>query len=171
MSGLGDYLKSRFVEAENGGSFLDHVNEMVRNLGVSGAAKDMGVDRRTVQRWRSGKIRTPKAPTRSKVERATRGARIRANAPSESTLTIRTTEPPDRKGRVRHRELRGTQLKLRPGTVDATKQAYIDTGDKEVMARTFLGGIGDAFYKDFLSKGVEEGGAEIDEEYKATQIG
>lgn len=170
MSGLGDFLESKFVQAGNGGSFLDHVNEMVGRMGVTGASKEMGVDRRTIQRWRSGKIRNPKPPTVSKVERARRGAQIRANAPSESTLTIRTTEPPDKKGRVRHRELRGTQLKLRAGTLDATKQAYVETGDKEVMAKTFLGGIGDAFYKDFLSKGVEDGGAEIDEEYKAVAV-
>lgn len=170
MSGLGDFLQSKFVESGNGGSFLDHVNEMVGRHGVTGASKELGVDRRTIQRWRSGKIRNPKPPTVNKVERARRGSRIRANPPTESTLIINTTEPPDAKGRTRHRQLRGTQLKLRDGTLIAVQQAYVETGDKEVMARTFLGGIGDAFYKDFLSKGVEEGGAEITEEYKAVAV-
>lgn len=171
MSGLGDFLQRQFVESGNGGSFLDHVNEIIRRRGsVTGAAKELGVDRRTIQRWKSGTIRTPKAVTRNKVEKVVRGSKIRGSAPTESTLRINTTEPPDKKGRVRHRQLRGTQLKLRTGTLDAVKQAYVETGDKEVMAKVFLGGIGDAFYKDFLSKDVEEGGAEIDEEYKAVAL-
>lgn len=165
MSALGDYLADALFRGDEPRSFSEMVTELVQRRGVSGAAKDIGVHRRTLQRWRAGSIRSPKAATQERVTKASRASRLKSTTPTDSNVTLKTTE---RSGRRRNLKL-GEKGLITPGTMDRVKQVGVDTGNKEAMARAFIGGVTDDFYSHYLSEGLEHEGG-LDDDYQAVTI-
>lgn len=157
MSLLGDAFQRKFGgEARSFGQMLRDIEKSAGS--VTGAAREVGVDRRTWQRWRSGKIGSPRPERMKRVEITSRMARMPRATPSDSDVRVNTVEPGGRK-----RTLRNSNLKLDPGTMDRTRQTWIESGDKEATARTFRDGMQDEFYRTFL--GGTEGLYETEQYY------
>lgn len=115
-----------------------------------GAARLLGVSESTVRRWRGGV--TPKPANRSRVEGKVRDLRTRPSTMGDAGVILHVTSR-DRKRGSRDRDISGRQLRLAPGTVAATKETWIRTGDADAAAKVFLAGIGEEWYRRELSKG------------------
>lgn len=125
-------------------SFKDQLASIERAAGgVTKAAREVGVNRSTWQRWKSGAIKAPKADRARVLGITARMANLPSDRPTDSTVTLRTQESTGRK-----RNLGAANLKLRPGTMRDTERRWVETGDGEAAADTFRGGVGDEFYRD-----------------------
>lgn len=125
-------------------SFKDQLASVERAAGgVTQAAREVGVNRSTWQRWKSGAIKAPKADRSRVLGITARMANLPPGRPTDSTVRLSTRE-----GTGRKRSLGAANLKLKPGTMRDTEGKWVETGDGEATADTFRGGVGDEFYRD-----------------------
>ncbi len=110
---------------------------------VTATAKALGMDRRTLQRYETGAIRTPRPATLEHIEQATRQARVDQAAVATNQLVV------EWKYDSRTRKLTTTNLDLRPGTLESMKRAYV-RDDQEGIARAFIDGVGEPWYHQML---------------------
>jgi len=108
---------------------------------VTAAARAVGMDRRTWQRWATGYVRRP-SPAKVERMRAGHDTAVLRDADVRLEVTDRDTD--------RHRVLDAERLSLRPGTMAAVAAEYRATGDQERAARVFLAGVGDDWYRKYL---------------------
>lgn len=164
VSALGDGFTRLFSGAGRPEpTFHEQMDAIEHRAGsVTAAAKEVGVDRRTWQRWRTGKIANPKAERLLRVGLTARMARLPRDLPTDATVRLRTEG-----GAKRTNNLGAGNLKLAPGTMDATTRTWLITGDGEATQRTFRDGVGDEWYRDtYLADDPES----LDPEYGDSPI-
>jgi hypothetical protein len=89
-----------------------------------------------------------RADNLAKVDRAVREGRTSGTALNDRDLKITATD----RDSGRTRTISAEQLKLRPGTVEKMRDAYL-RGDDTAAAKALLDGIGDPWYKGWLTPG------------------
>lgn len=148
MSALGDAFGARLTgRAQRPEEFRAWMNELREREGsVTAAARAAGVHRTTWQRWQNGKIGTPKQDTVERLATVTRSGRLVTNRPTNSTFRVTTV---GNDGRTRN--LGADNLKLKPGTMARVERAYIE-GGQERAAAEFRNGIGDPFYRKYMTE-------------------
>lgn len=161
MSNIGDAMGRLF-----GGppaTFRQQLTALKREHGtVTAAARALGIDRRTFQRWESGAIRHPRAASTDRVGSAYRSATARARpVPGDDTVSVAFSQR-KKGGGERQRRVDGRHLDLRPGTMDAARRAYIAEGS-EAAGAAFVAGIGDDWYHDLFEEDLTGEGMEADE--------
>lgn len=161
MSNIGDALTRLF----SGGpaNFTEQLAQLKSEHGsVTAMARELGVDRRTVQRWESGTIRTPRPATHENVGRAWRDATSKdRRLPSDQGVQVGFTQR-RKGGGGRSRAVSGEQLGLRGGTMSSSRSAYVEGGG-EAAASTFVGGIEDNWYHDVFDDDVKGEGKTPDD--------
>lgn len=137
MSTLADSFWAQF--GGDGGDPQSVARAAIERYGSGRAAgRALGVDEKTIRRWKNGET------ARSEhVNRIAREAR-QQNAD-------RATGPVEVKFRYAKRDRAvkfgdGGRQKLRPGTTDRMKDAYV-RGDREGMAKAFIDGVDDGWYR------------------------
>lgn len=159
MDELGDQL----IEAITGNADYDEpddpidlVHELRQEYGsLVRAAKEIGVDRRTLQRWEAtgGGRRTskPKHETEAKVRAAVR--RLISERPrdqlSDTKVLLETTDKDVR--RRKPRQINGRQLNLQPGTMARVEAAFRRGEDAGTIGRIFVAGVRTQFYRAYLA--------------------
>lgn len=144
MSALGDGFRRLYGGERRSLSFREQMDVIERAAGsVTAAAREVGVDRRTWQRWRTGTIRAPRAERVERVSLTARIAQMPRATPTDASVRLNTQEPTGRR-----RSLGASNLQIRPGTMDDTRSTWLATGDGEATARAFRDGVGDEFYRD-----------------------
>ncbi|MGH2532878.1 MAG: hypothetical protein ACRDJW_11320 [Thermomicrobiales bacterium] len=110
------------------------------------AARAAGVPPSTWRRLVKGETRNPKPATLARVTRGVRAARI-VNDVRQDTFTMHAKDP-----RAIHltRKITARQLQLAPGTIDRVREAYL-AGDDRGAAAVFIAGIGDPWYRQWLT--------------------
>jgi DNA-binding XRE family transcriptional regulator len=142
---------------------VDLVHELRQEYGsLSEAAKRIGVDRRTLQRWeatRGGHRTQPKSDTVIKVRAAVRKlVQARPHGPTDTNITLVTTDKDDSRRRPRH--ISGRQLQLIPGTIARVDELFRNGAEPATIARTFVDAVRTQFYQSYLSAG--EPGSDFD---------
>jgi len=165
VSGLGERLLQEVTSGAGAaplGSWVEQVAELVRGWGSERkAAEGTPFSRSTFYRWKKGA--KPRRGTLDKLAAEVRKTRVDPAYPRDKAITIDVTEwrsDPSRDGssRTLHGG-RGTGgLNLRPGTMRRVADAYVRTGDPEVMARVFVAGVSVGFYRNALGAGLDPGG-------------
>jgi hypothetical protein len=124
------------------------VAAIVDRWGVRGAAPRLGVDRRTLQRWRTqeGTGQAPRAASQGKIDRAFRLSQLRTAVPSDASIRLHTTD----RDSGRRRTLDARSLQLRDGTAAKMTEAYLE-GRYAKAGRQLIAGIGDPWYRSWLS--------------------
>ncbi len=149
MSSLGRGMDRLFSGGE-GGTFREQLAALKAEYGtVTALARGLGVDRRTIQRWESGKIRAPRQSHTEGVGRAFREKRARS-APGDADVRVSFTQQ-KKGGGTRNRQVDGHALGLEPGTMDSARRAYIADGP-EAAAAAFVDGIGDDWYHEMFEE-------------------
>lgn len=115
---------------------------------VRAAGRALGIPESTLRRW--GKGNAPSSRSISRVETAARSLHLRSIDPDKFRFVVK--DRPDRDGRERVRELSAQQLQLRPGTLERMRDAHL-RGDHEAAAKAFLGGVGNDWYRQWLTPG------------------
>lgn len=138
MTALGDHLWKQF-----GGDVpatLQGMAQAARDQYGSNraAARGLGVDERTVRRWLSGEVQTSRQADR--VAGELRSARADRH---EGPINVRFKF--DKRERSLNFGSGGKALKA--GAEKAVREAY-EKGDKEGMARAFIKGIDDSWYRE-----------------------
>jgi len=160
MSQLGDAMGRMFGGTR--ASFREELAALKREHGtVTALARALGVDRRTIQRWDSGKIHTPRPATAEKVHRGYRDVVSRGRGRSDRDVTVSFTQQ-GRHGRQRQRQVTGDRLDLAPGTMRAAREAFVTAGP-EAAAAAFVKGIGDDWYHDLFEEDLTGEGEEPDD--------
>jgi transposase-like protein len=115
------------------------VAAIVDRWGVRGAVPRLGVDRRTLQRWRTqaGHAQAPKPASQGKIDRAFRLSQLRASVPTDSSIRLHTRD----RDSDRERTLDARSLQLRQGTVAKMTEAYL-AGRYAKAGRELIAGIG-----------------------------
>lgn len=139
MTTLGDRLYAQF-----GGDVPSTPQQLaqdaIRRYGSGrAAARELGVDEKTIRRWKNGETRHSE-----NVDRWAREAR-------RGQAERHRGDPIEVKFRFagRERTLRvggGERQKLAPGAEKRIEDAYV-AGDREAMASEFVGGVADPFYR------------------------
>lgn len=138
----------RLFSGGSGGSFRDQLTALKGEYGtVTALARGLGVDRRTIQRWESGKIREPRPGHAEAVGREWREKTAR-RGPSDRDVTVSFTQA-KKSGGARRRQVDGRSLGLDEGTMNHARQAYIAAGP-EAAAAAFVDGIGDDWYHEMF---------------------
>jgi hypothetical protein len=110
------------------------------------AARHAGIAETTFRRiMKSGSGR---ADNVGKLDHAVREGRIAGTSLTDANLKITATD----RSNNRPRTLDAQQLKLRPGTVEKMREAYL-RGDDQAAAKALLDGIGDPWYRGWLTPG------------------
>lgn len=137
----------RTRRAEN---LADQVEALKQKHGsVRAAARAAGIPptsfRRMLQTGRAKEANT------GKVVQSVRAERLASDIPTDQSLVIKAK---DRQGGVRGRErkLTAEKLQLRAGTMDKVREAYL-RGDDVGAAKALLAGIGNKWYRDWLTPG------------------
>jgi len=106
-------------------------------------AAAFGVSESTLRRWRRHQAR-PSPDKVTAMRRWDRASRMRARLPAEKDLTLSWEFD------GRHRLTPGGNLRLRPGTLAAARDAWIQQGPTGGVA-AFLAGVGDYWYRQHLA--------------------
>lgn len=139
MSSLGDRMWKEY-----GGDPIPNLQafavEKIREHGSGrAAARAMGIDEKTVRRWKSGETRGSE-----RFDQAVKEARA-ANAERKTGPTEVVFKYAKRARALKFEEGRGAKG-LKPGTEARVRDAYV-RGDREGMAQAFLGGVQDPWYR------------------------
>lgn len=127
----------------------DMLLEIFTEIGSGRAtARYVGVAPSTLAGWLHG--RHPRPASAAKIVAASRQFRMRDNQPTENTVVINTRDRND----GRPRTLTTDNLRLLPGTIERAREAYL-RGDDVGAARAFLAGIGEPWYRQWLTPGSE----------------
>lgn len=163
MSGLADRLISEMAGHDvptTPMSFRQKAEELRRTVGVSKGAEIAGVDRRTFQRWfekwNAGKDHHPRQRSLDAVDLGVRLAWTAREVPDFGwAIQVNDRNDPRRSTRT----VSMAQLKLYPGTMERVAEVYRATGNAEAAAAAFLAGVGDRFYRRWLTppSGQREG--------------
>jgi hypothetical protein len=142
MSALGDSLWKQLggdVPADPRSVARDAIQ---RHGSGRAAARALGVDEKTIRRWKAGITKHS-----DNVDRFAADARARKASQHGGEVQVNLRHA------KRDRKLRfaeGAGLKgLTPGTTDAVRDAYV-RGDKEGMARELIDGLPSGFYKETI---------------------
>jgi hypothetical protein len=132
------------------------------------AAREAGIDRRTLQRWearRGGHRQVPKPDTLLRVRRAIREQLVGTSSTgvTDNNITLTATDRNDPNRRPRN--IMGRQLQLRPGTMTNLETAYERGERPEDIARQFVGSIRNVFYRNFI------GAADPDSDFHGSSYG
>lgn len=133
MSSLGDYLFKRY-----GGHVPTNPQEVafdaIQRFGSGrAAARELGVDEKTIRRWKSGQ--TQQSETVEKYARE-----VRQSTVEKRTGPVSIEFRHARRDRTLAFREGGGERGLKAGTEAAIAQAYV-SGDREGMARAFLDGL------------------------------
>jgi hypothetical protein len=161
VSNLGDGFGKLFGGGD--ASFREQLSALKKEYGtVTAMARGLGVDRRTIQRWESGKIRQPKAAHTEGVGRTYRETRVRnRSVPNDGNVTVSFSQA-KKGGGTRQRTVTGYRLDLEPGTMDHVRRAYVAHG-KEGAAAAFVAGIGDSWYHEVFDDSLTGEGDAVDD--------
>jgi hypothetical protein len=118
--------------------------EIQRHGSGRAAARALGVDEKTVRRWKNGETRASE-----RFDQATRQARAENAQRVGSSVSVefryaKRTRP------LTFEEGKGVKG-LKPGTVDKMKDAYV-RGDADGMAQAFVRGVTDGWYGDEMRR-------------------
>jgi hypothetical protein len=135
--------------------FSRFLGEMKASHGGSrrAAARAAGVSESTWRAWEKGTV--PKSANNERIMRAGRENRLVSDGPTDRTVKITSTD----RGTTKDRTITAEKLAIRPGTMDAVREALVK-GDSQGMVGAFTDGVGNQFYKGYLSKGAEKDAAE-----------
>lgn len=155
MTSLGDWVYRTLTgrtEPAPLGPFLDQLTELRAKTGsVAGTARAAGLPRRTVRYWfdrlKLGKVAQPKPGTLEKLSAAVRASRLSPARPGDTDVVLNTRD----RYRGTPRTIRADQLGIRPGTMDKVAAEWVRTGDPEAAAAVFLKGVGDSWYRHYLT--------------------
>jgi flagellar biosynthesis/type III secretory pathway protein FliH len=148
MSALGDHLFNQY-----GGDVPSDpqsvAREAIQRYGSGrAAARAMGIDEKTIRRWKNGETR--------QSERAERFAKDERRAYAD-----RKQGPVEIKFKYAKRERAlkfgdGAKQGLKSGAEQRIAEAYV-RGDKEAMAKAFVDGVSDAQYRKMFTRAYEAG--------------
>lgn len=142
MSSLGDYLHKQY-----GGDVPINPEQVAREAiqrwgSGRAAARELGVDEKTIRRWKSGEtMRSEHADRYSRQARE----QLAERKPGAVEVTFKYS------GRTRTLKFGEGGKRLRAGAAEAIKSAYV-SGDKEGMAKALISGIDDAWYSRELKR-------------------
>lgn len=128
------------------GSLADQVAELKTRYGSGRkAAKATGIPESTLRRV--AKTGRAGSANLDKLDQGVRSGRVSGTL-TDANLKISATD----RTSGREREITATQLKLKPGTVERMRAAYV-AGDDQGAAKALLDGIGDTWYRGWLTPG------------------
>jgi hypothetical protein len=155
--GLGPYLVAQLVgDATPPTTIPDLVRAINHHHGGGrAAARSLGIPETTWRNWGHGR----RIPSGSRADLVTAGWRRMAldpGRPGDDAVVLKVQQRDGNK--VRSRTIGAGRLRLAPGTMDKAAAVYVQTGDPDKVARTFLAGVCDAWYKAMLIRGIAEAG-------------
>lgn len=140
------------------GGWASQLAELVRAAGSERkAAIVTGHSRSTFWRWKTGRA-TPKPATLQKLATAVRAARVSPGCPTDKGIVLEVTEWRSGRRDGTSRALSGDRLGVRSGTMARVVDAYVATGDPEMMGRAFVAGVTVGFYRNALAAGLDPQG-------------
>lgn len=118
-----------------------------------GAARLAGVSESTLRRWAAGTVPRPASMQRiASTVRELRTPPGQRHRTDEGVAFMIVSH--ERKRFDRTRMIKGTQLKLRGGTLAASWAAWVATGDGDHALKVFVSGIGNPWYRVNLGRGA-----------------
>lgn len=146
MSQQGDAFVRRVLKGDPEPIGFREALQYLRQRGGSGrgAARLAGVGETSLRRWAAGT--TPREATQQRVIEAARRERTSPSRMGDAGVILPIVSR-DRKRGARERDVSGGQLQLQPGTLRAAQEKWISTGDSDAALRTFVGGIGEPWYR------------------------
>jgi DNA-binding XRE family transcriptional regulator len=170
MDELGRQLISAvvFPEFDEPTDPVDLVHELRQEYGsLSEAARQIGVDRRTLQRWeatRGGRRTSPNSDTVIKVRAAVRKLiQQKPHGPTDTNITLVTTDKDAPRRQPRH--ISGRQLQLQPGTMAHIDDAFRKGADPATIGKIFVSRVQTQFYRNYL------GASDPDSDYADSDYG
>lgn len=145
MTALGDELWRQYggdVPADPRSVARDAIQ---RHGSGRAAARALGVDEKTIRRWKAGETRHS-----DNVDRFAREAR-QAKAETHSGHVDLTFRHAKRDRKLSFGTGAGGKRGLKPHALDAMKDAYV-RGDKEGMASAFVKGVDDPWYRRMFAR-------------------
>lgn len=120
-----------------------------------GAARLAGVGEASLRDWATGR-HPPSARNQSRIVAAVRDLRTPPPG-SDGALQIKVAgyEPRRRQTRRERKPIGAQQLQLQPGTLAASRAAYL-TGGSGAAMKTFLKGVGNDVYRKALTPAPED---------------
>ncbi len=150
---VAETLERAIWRYSRGGTLQALMSEIKGSGSVAAAAKRVGVDRRTWQRWNTGS--SPRPATMSKIREAAATARLPKLARQLPDLGVTSRYQSARERRT-SRVLDAAGLAWRPDFM-RTVLAHHTRGNRSAAARAFIAAImygspdGSAFYRDWLN--------------------
>lgn len=142
MSSLGDFLFREYggnVPSDPRAVAFDAIQ---RYGSGRAAARELGVDEKTIRRWKTGETRGSEH-----VERYAQEARRSYAETRQGPVKVQFRYA----GRTRNLQFGGSGKRMKSGAEAAVAEAYV-RGDQEGMAKAFIGGVDDSWYRRMMAQ-------------------
>lgn len=152
MSQQGDVFVRRVLKGDPAPASIGDAVQYFRQRAGSGrgAGKLAGVSPATLNRAQDGRS---KPATVDKIMAAFRGIRSAPTKMGDAGVILPVSSL-EQKRLDRERDVWGHQLQLAEGTLAASHQVWVATGDADAALRTFIGGVQEPWYRANLAVGT-----------------